>query len=270
MNILETLKNVLMESQSRGEVLIEVRNLSVKYDGFVALESINFKLEHPSLLVVIGPNGAGKTTLLKSLLGLLDYSGEIRIFGKEPEDARELIGYMPQRDRVNTNIPLRVKDVILMPLLAKRFMSIERADVERAKDALKTVGLPHYWNRKFDALSGGEQQRIFLARTLAQNAKILILDEPFSATDVATKMKMINLLHKLKKEKTIILVTHDVNPLVECTDNFLLLNKRMIAFGRVDEVIREETLEKLYGVRVPVIRKENVCYVVGSDIHVHH
>jgi zinc/manganese transport system ATP-binding protein len=259
-----------MESQFRGEVLIEVKNLSVEYDGSRALENISFRLKHPSLLVIIGPNGAGKTTLLKSLLGLVEYSGEIKIFGKEPEEARELIGYMPQRDRVNANIPLRVKDVLLMPLLSKKIIGIRKEDVNRAKDALRTVGLLHYWDRRFNALSGGEQQRVFLARTLAQNAKILILDEPFSATDVATKMKMINILHRLKQEKTIILVTHDVNPLVECTDNFLLLNKRMIAFGRVDEVIREETLERLYGVRVPVIRRENVCYVVGSDVHVHN
>ena len=250
--------------------MIEVRNLRVRYDGYTALENVSFSLEHPSLLVIIGPNGAGKTTLLKSLLGLVEYEGDIRIFGKEPEKAREFIGYMPQRDRVNTNIPLRVRDVILMPLLARRSFGINKEDVKRAKEALKTVGLVRYWNRNFRALSGGEQQRIFLARTLAQNAKILILDEPFSATDVATKMKMINILHKLKKEKTIILVTHEINPLVECSDKFLLLNRRMIAFGNVNEVINEENLERLYGTHIPVIRRENVCYVVGSDIHVHH
>lgn len=258
------------KANSGVRLLIEVKNLTVRYDDSVALENINFRLEHPSLLVIIGPNGAGKTTLLKSLLGLVEYEGEIRIFGKKPEDAREDIGYMPQRDRVNTNIPLKVKDVVLMPLLARKFMNIERKDVEKAKNALKTVGLLHYWNRNFSALSGGEQQRVFLARTLVQEARILILDEPFSASDVATKMKMINILHRLKKEKTIILVTHDINPLVECSDNFLLLNRKMIAFGRVSDVIKEDVLERLYGVRVPVIRRENVCYVVGSDIHVHH
>ncbi len=247
--------------------MIEIENLSVKYDSHVALEDINLKLEHPSLLVIMGPNGAGKTTLLKAILGLVKYEGEIRIFGKKPEDARNMMGYMPQRDKVNTNIPLRVKDVVLMPLLSKYYFGIRMEDVKNAKRALERVNMLHYWDKNFSALSGGEQQRVFLARVLAQNSKILILDEPFSATDVSTKMKMAKMLHKLKREKTIIIVTHDVNPLVECTDKLLLLRKRVIAYGTVTEVLNEENVERLYGVRVPVIRKENVCYVVGGDVH---
>ena len=249
--------------------MIEIQNLSVKYGDNFALEDINLKLEHPSLLVVMGPNGAGKTTLLKSILGLVDYEGEIRIFGKKPEDARDMIGYMPQRDMVNTNIPLRVKDVVLMPLLSKYYFGIRLQDVKNAKKALKRVNMLNYWNKDFSALSGGEQQRIFLARVLAQNSKVLILDEPFSSTDVATKMNMAKILHTLKRNKTIIIVTHDVNPLVECTDKILLLRKKIIAYGTVPEVLNEENVEKLYGVRVPIIRKENVCYVVGGDTHLH-
>ncbi len=250
--------------------MIEIENLSVKYGNNIALENINLKLEHPSLLVIMGPNGAGKTTLLKSLLGLVEYEGKIRIFGKKPEEARDMIGYMPQRDRVNTNIPLRVKDVVLMPLLSKYYFGIRLQDVKNAKKALKRVNMLHYWDKNFSALSGGEQQRVFLARVLAQNSKVLILDEPFSATDVATKMKMAKILHILKRDKTIIIVTHDVNPLVECTDKILLLRKRIIAYGTVPEVLREENMERLYGVRVPIIRRENVCYVVGGDVHLRH
>ncbi len=250
-------------------MLIEVENLSVKYDDSVALQDINFKLEHPSLLVIMGPNGAGKTTLLKALLGLVDYQGRVKIFGKDPEEARGTMGYMPQRDRVNTGIPLRVKDVVLMPLLSRYYFGLKREDVESAKEALARVNMLSYWNRNFSALSGGEQQRVFLARVLAQNSKILILDEPFSATDVSTKMKMAKILHELKKEKTIIIVTHDVNPLVECTDKLLLLRKKIIAYGNVMDVLNEENMERLYGVKVPIIRKENVCYVLGSDVHVH-
>ncbi len=250
--------------------MIEIQNLSVRYDSQIALENINLKLEHPSLLVIMGPNGAGKTTLLKSILGLVEYEGNIKIFGKEPEDSRNIIGYMPQRDRVNTNIPLKVKDVVLMPLLSKYYFGIRLEDVKNAKRALERVGMLHYWDKNFSTLSGGEQQRVFLARVLAQNSKILILDEPFSATDVATKMKMASILHKLKREKTIIIVTHDVNPLVECTDKLLLLRKRVIAFGDVMDVLNEENMEKLYGVKVPIVRRENVCYVLGGDVHVHH
>jgi len=249
--------------------VIYVKNLCVKYDGYIALENINFEIHHPSFLVIIGPNGAGKTTLLKALLGLIPYDGEIKILGKEPLEARNFIGYMPQRDRINTNIPLKVKDVILMPLLSKSMIEIKKEYIKRAKESLKFVGLQHLWNKDFYSLSGGQQQRVFLARTLALNPKVIILDEPFSATDVATKMKTIELLHTLKKERTIILVTHDINPLVECTDKVLLLNRRMVAFGDTIDVITEENMEKLYGTRLPVIREKNVCYVAGSDAHVH-
>ncbi len=250
--------------------MIQVENLTVRYGEHTALEGISFTLPHPSLLVVIGPNGAGKTTLLKALLGLVDYEGDVRIFGKRPEDAREGIGYMPQRDFVNTNIPLRVKDVVLMPLLARRIFGIEKEDVSSARAALEKVGMLDYWNRSFHNLSGGEQQRVLLARALARNTKILVLDEPFSATDMAAKMKMISMLHELKREKTIIIVTHDINPLVDCSDRFLLLNRRMVDFGDAFTVVTEENMERLYGVRVPVVRRGNACYVLGGDTHVHH
>ncbi len=249
---------------------IEVKNLSVRYNGTPTLKNINFRIEHPSFLVIMGPNGAGKTTLLKAIMGLVPYEGDIRILGKAPKEARNFMGYMPQRDRINTNVPLRVRDVVLMPLLSRRKFGISREEVEQAKRALRFVGLEKLWNRNFLSLSGGQQQRVFLARTLAMDPQVIVLDEPFSATDVATKMKVVSLLHRLKSTKTIILVTHDINPLVECTDKVLLLNREMIAFGRTIEVITEENMELLYGARVPVIRQRDVCYLVGSDTHVHH
>ncbi len=246
--------------------MIEVRNLTVKYDGHAALENLTFSLEHPSFLVILGPNGAGKTTLLKTLLGLVPYEGEIRIFGKEPREVRNLMGYMPQRDRINRSVPLRVKDVVMMPLLVS--IGLKKEVVKRAREALRGVGMEKYWNADFRSLSGGQQQRVFLARTLARDPKAILLDEPFSATDVATKMAVIKILHRLKRERTIILVTHDVNPLVECTDKVLLLNKKMVGFGRLIDVITEENMKRLYGTRVPIIRREDVCYLVGGDVHV--
>ncbi len=246
---------------------IVIENLVVKYDGYTALEDINLKIEHPSFIVVVGPNGAGKTTLLKSILSLLPYSGRIRIFNNEPERARSMIGYMPQRDRININVPLKVSEVILLSLSAGK-ITIKKEDVEKAKKALKIVGMENYWAKSFDSLSGGQQQRVLLARTLAKDPKILILDEPFSATDVSTKMNLIRILHGLKGEKTIILVTHDINPLVECTDKIILLNRRVIAYGRLSETLTEENLEKVYGIPIPIVRMGNICYTVGSDTHV--
>ncbi len=246
---------------------IEIRDLRVRYGNYLALENINLKIKHPSFVVIIGPNGAGKTTFLKSLLDLIPYEGEVRIFGKKPREIREKMGYLPQRESININIPLLVKDVVLMPVSAKKFM-LHREDIMRAKKYLKLVGMIEYWNRRFDALSGGQQQRVLFARTLINNPDILILDEPFSATDVATKMNLIRLLHKISREKTVILVTHDINPLVECTDIVVLLRRKIISWGNVMDTITEENMEKLYGVRIPVIKTENICYIAGSDIHV--
>ena len=244
-----------------------MKNLTVKYGDYIAIEDVNLQINHPSFVVIIGPNGAGKTTLLKSLLDLIPHEGEVKIFGKKPKEMRNRIGYLPQRERINTNIPILVRNVVLMPVSARKFV-ISKGDVKNARTYLKVVGMENFWNYRFDALSSGQQQRVLFARTLMNDPDILILDEPFSATDVATKMSLIKLLHKISKNKTIILVTHDINPLVECADVVVLLRRRVISYGFVMDAITEENLEKLYGVRVPVIRRENICYVAGSDAHV--
>ena len=245
---------------------IEIKALTVRYGDHVALENVSLEIKHPSFVVVIGPNGAGKTTFLKSLLDLIPYEGEIRIFGKKPREMRNRMSYLPQRERINTNIPILVKDVVLMPVSARKFV-ISKEDVRKAKEYLKAVGMYNFWNHRFDALSGGQQQRVLFARSLMNDPDILVLDEPFSATDVATKMSLIKLLHQLSKNRTIFLVTHDINPLVECTDVVVLLRRRLISYGMVSETITEENLEKLYGARVPIIRRENICYIAGSDTH---
>ena len=239
----------------------------MKYNKKVALENINVSIEHPSLVVVMGPNGAGKTTFLKSLLGLIPYEGEIKIFGKEPKKARALIGYLPQRDRINTNMPLMVKEVVLLPLVSRSF-TIKKEHVEKAKKYLEFVGMLDYWNTRFNSLSGGQQQRVLFARTLVTEPEILILDEPFSATDVKTKTELVELLHRIKGEKTILIVLHDINPLVECTDKVMLMHRTLLSYGTVAEVLTPENLEKLYGTRVPMIQKDNVCYILGGDRHV--
>ena len=246
---------------------IEVSNLTVKFRNEAVLDNINLKINHPSFVVIMGPNGAGKTTFLKALIGLISYTGRIKIFGNAPKDARNTIGYLPQRDHINTNVPLKVKDVLLLPLIS-RHMGIKKENVKWAKGNLKKVGMEKYWNDKFDTLSGGQQQRVLFARTLMTDPKLIILDEPFSATDVKTKMELIQLLHNLKIEKTILIVIHDINPLVECTDSVLLLNKRQIDFGLVSQVINEENMKKLYGVGIPIIHREKVCYIMGGDRHV--
>ena len=245
---------------------VEAKGLTVRYGDYLALENVSVEIEHPSLVVIMGPNGAGKSTFLKAVLGLIPYEGTVKVFGENPRDARGRIGYLPQREYINLNVPLKVRDVLLLSLTSRK-VAVSREDVARAKEALSMVGMENFWNSRFDSLSGGQQQRVLFARALVNDPEMLILDEPFSATDVKTKISLINLLHRIKRDKTILIVLHDINPMVECTDRVMLLNRRLLAYGPVADVITEENLEKLYGTRIPVVRHGPVCYVLGGDRH---
>ncbi|MGQ4832290.1 MAG: metal ABC transporter ATP-binding protein [Candidatus Asgardarchaeia archaeon] len=265
---------MLVEKQKNALVL---ENVTVAYNDKVALENVTFNLGHPSILTIMGPNGAGKTTLLKAILGLVKVRyGKITVFEhdvfKDPEKVRKLIGYVPQREHISTNMPIRVKDVVLMARLSRKGVMAfpSRKDIEAAKNALKIVGLENLWNQRFSTLSGGQQQRVMVARALAVEPKMLLLDEPFSATDIPSQKAIINLLYNLRKKEniTILIVTHNVNPLLNCSDKILLLNRRVVGFGSPRDVIKEDLLEELYGAKVTLLKTENVCYLVESDIHV--
>ena len=255
---------------------VEVDNLTVKLDDVVALENISFKLDHPSIMAIIGPNGAGKTTLLRTLLGILPATaGSIKVMGMPLKGnltkIRRLIGYVPQRTRISTSVPLRVRDVVLMARLSRNgpFYLPRKRDVLVARHALEYVGLIDLWNTRFTHLSGGQQQKVLIARALAVEPKILLLDEPFTGVDIPSEKAIIPLLYTLRVKEgvSILMVTHDINPLINCTDRMLLLRKRVIGYGSPAEVIKEDLLTRLYNTKVTVISKEKACYVVESDRH---
>jgi len=255
---------------------IEVENLTVKYGDEVALEDINFKLEHPSFLTIIGPNGSGKTTLLRTILGLIKpEKGYVKVLNidvlRNPTKARHMIGYVPQRERISVNIPIRVADIVLMGRLARfgPLTTPSKYDMEKVKEALELVGMVDFWDKRFSSLSGGQQQRVLIARALAVEPKMLILDEPFSAVDIPTQREILNLLYNLRIRKgiTVVMVTHDVNPVIECSDKIMILNKKLIAYGTPDEVIKDENLLKAYGVAIKIIPHEGICYVLSGDTH---
>jgi len=255
---------------------IEVENLTVKYGEEVALKDISFRLEHPSFLTIIGPNGSGKTTLLKSILGLIKpEKATIKVFGidvlKNATKARHLIGYVPQRERISTNVPIRVADIVLMGRLARYgpLTVPSKHDMEKVKKALELVDMVSFWNKRFSSLSGGQQQRVLIARALAVEPKMLLLDEPFSAVDIPTQREILNILFNLRMQEniTVVLVTHDVNPVIECSDKIMILNKKLIAYGKPDDVIRDDILLKAYGAAVKIIAHEGICYVLSGDTH---
>ena len=258
-------------------MIVEVKELTVSYEGFIALENITFSVEKPAFIGIVGPNGAGKSTLLKSLLGIVKpLKGSIRVLGmdpvKEPYRVRKQIGYLPQRDFIDRDIPIKVKDVILLGLLAKRTPPrvVTARDLERVREALKLVDLEGMMDKRFDELSGGQQQRVLLARALISEPKLLLLDEPLAATDVRSRVVILNVLRNLvdKKGITVIMVTHDINIAMEYCDYVALLNRKLIAYGKVSEVLTPENLLEAYGLGARVYTTSNGKLLYIADYHI--
>ena len=258
---------------------ILVKDLTVEYDGYKALDEVNFEITIPKFVTIMGPNGAGKTTLLKSLIGLIKPSnGYINILGYDPTKEafklRKIIGYVPQRERIEISIPFKVKSVVLMGILCrKKIPRIPTSkDIKLAREALAKVGIEDLWDKQFSRLSGGQQQRVLIARALISNPKLLLLDEPLTAIDVTSQWEILETLKRLERDEGIgiILVTHDINPVVEYTDEVMLLNRKLIAHGTLKNVLTEENLRKAYGPNVKVVTSGRICYAITGDVHARH
>ena len=254
---------------------ISARDLTILYDGEVALEGVTFKLDKGETLLLLGPNGAGKTTLLKTIACFhREYRGEIHVFGREPCDARELIGYVPQSHSLNERVPLTALEVVAMGGIYKRGFShfkIPREVLEKAEDALAFVGLSNVKDKLFRELSGGQKQRILLARALISDPKLLLLDEPLSALDPSARAEVSNVLGKIKRERgiTMVITTHDINPLLEIGDKVMLINRRLIAFGKPEEVLRDNIIKSVYGPLARVIPVGGKLFCITGDVHLH-
>jgi len=241
-----------------GEVIstlaISVRNLSVAYPGYVALEGVTFDTPQGVLAGLVGPNGAGKSTLLKAVLELVPrVSGEIYIFGEPYRVARRRVAYVPQREEVDWDFPVTVWDVVLMGRYGRLglFRRPRKDDFAAAESALERVGMTEYRRRQIGELSGGQRQRVFLARALAQEADLYFLDEPFAGVDAASERAILEVLRELRREgKTIFVVHHDLQTVREYFDWIVLLNRRVIAAGPVDLAFTPETLDEAYGGRL--------------------
>lgn len=254
--------------------MVKFSEVTVRYKNVVALDKVSFEADGPSFVVVVGPNGSGKTTLLKASLGLVKAEGEIKILGMDVrrnlKEIRRSIGYVPQMERIDPSFPVTVRDVVMMGRTARRGAGkpFSEEDVEISRKALESVDLLDKWDEPFSHLSGGQQQRVLIARALASEPKLLLLDEPLTGVDKASQEKIVDLLKEsVKSGIGVIMVTHDVNPVMDITDYVLLLNKKVIAFGRPTAVIEREKLVETFGGRVEVVRMGPICYVIGSDAH---
>jgi manganese transport system ATP-binding protein len=228
---------------------IQIENLSVSYGNNLALNKVSIELTAGELIGIIGPNGSGKSTLLKATLDLLPHSGKILFSGKSFKEMREKIAYVPQRETVDWDFPISVFDVVAMGTLQpkKWWQKLSKEDKENTTKAIEDVGLTGFENRRIGNLSGGQQQRVFIARSLVQNPDFFLLDEPFVGIDIQSQTNILDLLKKLKTQgKTILMVHHDLSDAAKHFDSTLLLNNELIAFGKTEDVLKREVLEKVY------------------------
>ncbi len=251
-----------------------MKDVSVKLGERIVLDDVSFEVEKPLLIMVVGPNGAGKTTLMKLLLGMVKpFKGSVKVLGLNPFieslKLRMLVGYVPQKDRVSYEVPLKVSEVVLMGiLLRKRFpRAVSREDVESAKKALEYLGMRDYWDSQFNELSGGQQRRVLIARALASNPTILLLDEVFAGLDAESQEKLLDVFRMLKKNgRTIVLVEHEFDPVMELADRVLVLNRTVCVYGEPSNVLNEDVLKTIYPC-VKTVEKEGRRMVILGDRH---
>lgn len=235
--------------------VIEVSGLDVYYGSVQALKNINLVVRERDFLAIMGPNGGGKSTLLKAILGLVPVdSGEVKIFGGIGRKSRRLIGYVPQFSSVDRNFPISVIEVVLLGALnpgLSFFHKFNRAEKLRALDLLDKVGLADLKDRNISQLSGGEFQKLLIARALMTEPKLLLLDEPTASVDMSSSQDIYSLLGELNKEITIVMVTHNVMAISSNVKELACLNMGLVYHG--DPELSEEVVNGLFGCPVELV-----------------
>ena len=236
---------------------IEVHDLTVAYQHRPVLWDIDLRFPQGELIGVVGPNGAGKSTLIKAIMGLVPLaSGHVKIFGQTSRRALSAVAYVPQRESVDWDFPTTALDVVLMGRYGhlSLFGRPARRDREIARESLAKVGMADYADRQISQLSGGQQQRVFLARALAQQTRVYLMDEPFAGVDATTEKAIVTLLRDLRAQgNTVVVVHHDLHSVPEYFDSVLMLNLRAVAFGPVATTFTSENLNATYGGRLHLL-----------------
>ena len=230
-----------------------VEGLSVIYsNGHKALDNASFSIPRQSITALVGINGSGKSTLFKAIMGFVKSSGgRIELFGGSVKDALKanMVAYVPQNEEIDWDFPVLVKDVVMMGRYGHMgFLKIPNDnDYEIVKDSLKKVGMLELKNRQISELSGGQRKRVFLARALAQQSEIILMDEPFTGIDVNTEEEIMELLREMKAEGKVMLIsTHNLGSVPEFCDRTILLNKTVLAEGETTKVFTQENLTNAF------------------------
>lgn len=245
---------------------LSIHDMTVAYHRKPVLWDVDLDIPEGKLVGIIGPNGAGKSTLIKAALDLIPKaSGRVLIYGKPYKKQRQLVGYVPQRESVDWDFPVNALDVVTMGRYGKIgwFKPISKSHKDVAMDALERVGMASYARRQISQLSGGQQQRVFLARALAQDAKVYFMDEPFAGVDVATEKAIVNILHDLRNAgRTVMVVHHDLQTVNQYFDHLVMLNMCIVAAGPTAEVFTEENLQHTYGGRLTLLDEAANAFAV--------
>lgn len=233
------------------ETMIDVKNLSVRYQQTIALEDISLQIPNNVRMAIVGPNGAGKSTFIKSLLELIPSNHNHLTFfnGVKLKEARSNIAYVPQTSEVNWHFPTTVKDVVMMGISSNRwgFQKISKGQKERVSNALEAMQLTDISNRQISQLSGGQKQRVFIARAIAQDADLYFFDEPLAGVDMKSEAIIMDQLKRFQQMgKTSLTVHHDLNTVPNYFDHVLLLNKKVIAMGPTKTVFTKENIDEAY------------------------
>ncbi len=233
--------------------MIRIENLSVSYKETLALKDISLVLQGPTITGIIGPNGAGKSTLLKGMLGIIPHQGQAFLDDKEVKKSLHRIAYVEQKINIDYNFPIKVKECVSLGLFPSipLFRSLNAKHWRKVEEALEIVGLADYAERQISQLSGGQFQRVLIARCLVQEADYILLDEPFVGIDSVSEEIIMNTLRDLKKAgKTVLIVHHDLSKVPHYFDQVLLVNREVIAFGPTKENFTEANLKEAYGNRL--------------------
>jgi len=228
---------------------VEADNLSVCYGEFTVLEDISFKIPTGSFTAVVGPNGSGKSTLLRVLTGsVIPESGRITLFENPPNKVKsDWIGYVPQIKSFSRNFPGRAVEFVVSGIRHSWPFRIKPQETEMALEALRNVGAEKLAKKQLSSLSGGELQRIYLARCMIHKPRLLLLDEPMTGIDAAGEADIYRILDKLHGETSILMVTHDLQTALHHSSHVIVMNRKLIGFGKPEECLTGECLEIAFG-----------------------
>ncbi len=261
----------MIQSNEHAPPAVETVGLTVSYHHQPVLRELTVAIAARQLVAVIGPNGAGKSTFLKAILGLIHLdAGAIRILGEPVSTSRGKIAYVPQTETVDWDFPVTAGEVVLMGRYPRLGLigRLSPEDHRIVAECLDMVGMTSFTDRHIRQLSGGQQQRIFIARALAQQADILLLDEPFTGVDARTEAAIFLLMDKLTEEgKTLIVVIHDLSALKRF-DSVMMLNRSLVAYGPVKTTATETNLRRTYGGRLTLLEQaEQELFHGPSDVN---